>query len=599
MKKLILLGFLGFCCVLNSTSQSNNSVAGKIFDEISGNPLAGASVRIFNTSISSKTNSDGLFKIEAIPIGKQIVLLSLLGYSTQRIQIISSKKTALDLGTIYLVKVQEELPDISIISLSDSELSDDDNLNSDYVSGLFQSSKDAFLRAAAFNFSQAWFKVRGYDSSYGTILINGIEMNKLFDGRPQWSNWGGLNDVLRNQEFTNGLQASENTFGGLSGTTNFITRASEYRAGKKISISSTNGSYRGRLMGTYSTGTNKNGWAMTLSASRRIAQEGYLEGTTYNAWSGFLAAEKKLNDRHSLNLTAIAASNRRGKSSPNTEEVFNLRGVRYNAYWGEQDGEIRNSRIKEIFEPVVILSHFYNTNKTSIKTSIAYQMGHIGNSRLGYFNAPNPDPTYWKYLPSSFLRFSDDLDYANAYLVEQEFIKNGQVNWTNLYQVNSNNENSLYYLYEDRSDDSQISLSSNLTTHFSGKITLNSGLSFKKLTSLNYANMLDLLGGNGFVDLDQYAIGTARQNDLNNPDRTVGVNEIFQYNYRINATKISVFGQLQLTTNKYDAFFGLSLQSINYQRDGLFKNGTYPENSYGTGTKQSFSNPSFKGGGYL
>ena len=78
---------------------------------------------------------------------------------------------------------------------------------------------------------------------------------------------------------------------------------------------------------------------------------------------------------------------------------------------------------------------------------MTYQFGHIGNSRLGYFNAPNPDPTYWKYLPSNFLRFEDNLDYANAYLTEQEFLENGQINWNNLYQINSDNGNSLYYLY--------------------------------------------------------------------------------------------------------------------------------------------------------
>ena len=58
-----------------------------------------------------------------------------------------------------------------------------------------------------------------------------------------------------------------------------------------------------------------------------------------------------------------------------------------------------------------------------LKQLHAYQFGHIGNSRLGYSNAPNPDPTYWKNLPSSYLRYEDNLDYTNAYLSEQEFYK--------------------------------------------------------------------------------------------------------------------------------------------------------------------------------
>ena len=33
------------------------------------------------------------------------------------------------------------------------------------------------------------FRIRGLDNEYGVTMINGIAMNKLYDGRPQWSNW--------------------------------------------------------------------------------------------------------------------------------------------------------------------------------------------------------------------------------------------------------------------------------------------------------------------------------------------------------------------------------------------------------------------------
>ena len=82
-------------------------------------------------------------------------------------------------------------------------------------------------------------------------------MNKIYDGRAQWSNWGGLNDVLRNQEFTNGLSPSDFTFGGVLGSTNMNTRASEQRPGTRISYSSSNRSYEHRVMVTHATGISK------------------------------------------------------------------------------------------------------------------------------------------------------------------------------------------------------------------------------------------------------------------------------------------------------------------------------------------------------
>ena len=46
-------------------------------------------------------------------------------------------------------------------------------------------------------------------------------------------------------------------------------------------------------MGTIASGMQRNGWAYTISASRRFANEGYFEGTTYSANSFFASVEKK------------------------------------------------------------------------------------------------------------------------------------------------------------------------------------------------------------------------------------------------------------------------------------------------------------------
>lgn len=596
MKIIVIAAIVCLFFANISGAQTLASINGKVVEATSEEPLKSISLKITSLNFFTETNLNGEFTVENIPLGNYTLQIQFEGYETQDLPINILENKPYDLGTIFLQKAVVEKYETSLIVLTDEDLLEEEGKTSDYIAGLFQSAKDAYLQAAAFNFSQAWFKVRGYDSSYGTIAINGIEMNKLYDGRPQWSDWGGLNDAFRNQEFSNGISASDFSFGGILGATNFSTRASDYQAVKKVSVSSTNKSYTGRAMATYASGWNKNNWAFVVSASRRMAQEGSIDGTSYNAWSGFLAVEKKFNNNHSLNFTAFATPNKRGKSSPNTQEVYDLKGYQYNSYWGNQEGDKRNSRIKEIFEPVLMLSHFYERENTTIKSTLAYQFGHIGNSRLGYFNALNPDPTYWKYLPSNFLRYPDNPDYANAYLSEQEFLKNGQVNWNELYQENTDNGNSLYYLYEDRVDDTQFSANSFINTKLNDNLNFNGGISFKNLRSKNYANMLDLLGGNGFVDLDQYALGNAQQNDLNNPNRTVVEGDTFQYNYRVNAFTASAFGQLQRTQKNLDYFVGLNVKNTNYQREGLFKNGTYFENSFGKGEKQNFMDFGLKAG---
>ena len=110
-------------------------------------------------------------------------------------------------------------------------------------------------------------------------------MNNHFDGRPSWSDWGGLNDVVRNQEFTNGLAASEYVFGGVLGNTNIDLRPSQIRRGFRMTSSVSNRTYAGRIMATYNSGLANNGLAYAISGSRRWAPQGYIDGTVYDAFS--------------------------------------------------------------------------------------------------------------------------------------------------------------------------------------------------------------------------------------------------------------------------------------------------------------------------
>lgn len=346
-------------------------------------------------------------------MGEQVLKISKAGYTTKRFPIIVYKGQTVDISDMTLERDISQSQDLFTITLSDDEL-DNDTSGADNITGLLSSSLDVFQRTAAFEFSQSFFRLRGLDSENGSVLINGISMNKLFNGRPQWSNWGGLNDVMRNQELTTGLAPSDYNFGGILGTTNINVRASKARAGARITYSSSNRSYTNRLMATYASGLLENNWAYTISLGRRWGNEGYQDATVYNANSFFLSIEKKLSENHSLNFTGIYAPNRRGKSSPNTQEVFDLKDIRYNEYWGFQNGEKRNSRIKEVEEPILMLNHYWNiSTKTRLNTNLAYQFGRLGNSRLDNNGTDlvngipegggaNPSPTYYQKTSKLF-----------------------------------------------------------------------------------------------------------------------------------------------------------------------------------------------------
>ena len=623
MKKNLISLLLFFSCVWGITAQ--NSIKGVVVDGDSENPIEGVTVAIKNSTVRVLTNDKGVFLIKNLSDGNYILEISYPNYETQNFPVELSKSD-IDFSTIYLYKDLTEEQDISIINITDDELNADDGFT-DNIAGLLQSSRDVFLSAAAFDFSATFFRPRGLDNANGKVLINGIEMNKLLNGRPQWSNWGGLNDLQRNQAFTRGVSPNENTFGDIAGVNNITMRASSYGEGTRISYASANRSYQGRVMASHSSGALDNGWSYAFLASRRFGGEGYINGTLYDSNSFFATVEKQLGANHSLNVNVIYAQNRRGRSTALTNEIYQLKGRQYNPFWGEINGVQKNTRERSIVEPIFMANHYWDiSEKTSLNTNISYQTGYIGNTRIDnggtrlvsfggqdvYIGgARNPSPDYYQNLPSYFLN-RDNLtayDYQLAYVAQQKFVNNGQFDWDKLFIANQNatalGGNSIYAVQEDRVDDSMLSFNSILFTELNENIKLNASISYRSLNNETYAKIKDLLDGTGFLDVDFFAetqldgagAGNIAQSDVRNPNRIAAQGERYKYNYEMNASVVESFVQAQFNYTKLDFYLGASTSATSYQRNGLYENGYFQGDlSYGKSEKLDFQNYGLKGG---
>ena len=491
----------------------------------------------------------------------------------------------------------------------------DENMESNLVTGILDASRDAFTRAVSFDFSQVFFKRRSLGSEQRSVLLNGVPMNKMDDGRANWSNWGGLNDALRNQEIVQGILPWDFYMGKMGGTVNINSLARLYNSGFKWSVAASNRTYGTRWMMTYGSPWLKRHWKVNISASMRFAEEGYRLGTPYEAYSFLCSADKQFPGNHFVNITGILAQNRRGTASAMTDEVFGLKDSRYNPNWGYQGGVKRNARLKRSLEPIIQVNYKWNMKPDVILGAhLTCQWGSSGKSRLDYGGSRrlqntdvivgggvNPDPSYYQNLPSYFLRNKSNKDFAGAFLAGQHFLNSGQINWDELYRSNQNAQttgNSIYAQYEDRVENSSISFQGEIFRQLGAKLHLRFALWGKMLSSKRYAYMLDLLGGSGYLDVDPFETGTNEaQSDLRNPNRIVVEKERFKYNYKIDATDLSAFMRLDHRGRKEEAFIAFGLGSRNYRRTGLFENGSFPGSaSYGKGPALNFSTFSLKAG---
>jgi len=505
--------------------------------------------------------------------------------------------------------------DIPTFSITDTDA--ENGIESQTINGLLSSSADIFVSTAAYTFGPARFRIRGYDSRYASVLINGFRVNDIESGGPYWSNWGGLNDVMRNNVVTNNSAPEGSVFEPIGGITRIITNSSEYRKGVKAVYSLSNRTYRNRVMLTYSTGLLDNGWALTGSVSRRWSQEGFKEGTFYDANSFFLSAEKIINDHHKLNFTGLSAMYKRGVGGGSVQEAYDLTGSNYyNPYWGYQNGGKRNSRVRSSNKPLLTLKHTWTLGEnTNIRTTAGYWFGKGGYSALNWHDAPDPRPDYWRNLPSYYTLEDDQQRITNDWQDPSV----SQLNWDHFYYTNSKNYftmdnvdgvagntysgNRSKYVIEDRRNDiSQFQFNSRISHSFNN-FTINGGIAADLYQGHNFNVIKDLLGGDYWVDIDQFAerdFGDdpdAIQNDLNHPNRIVKEGDTYSHNYTAHQNQYNGWGLMELNQNRLSAYLGASLTSTSLWREGHTIKGLFPDNSYGDSEKQNFTTLGFKAGG--
>ncbi len=568
-------------------------IRGEIFDRISQKPLKGVRLSFEESDFITHTDDNGQFSVEYSGRSSDLLVVKHSPYTTQRIPL-GFGELILDLGKIFLELDRETIVNNSqlimaeetLISLSDNDV----NL------GALGANRDLLIKRAAFDFSQVFFRIRGYDSRNGLVLLNGIPMNRMLRGRPQWSDWGGLNDVTRNQQHLPGLQANPWHFGDVLGVLNIDTRPGSLRPGLRFSSSLSNRTYLGRIMTTYtSTGPEDKGLCFSVSASHRWAESAYFDGTGYKSFALFGSLEYQFNAENGIYFTGIFSSNTRGAKAAITQELIDLGGRRYNPYWGFQNAHIRNSRIKQKSEPICMMNYYHRSPKFDLEAGISYQWGVQANSRLGYYNAPNPNPDYYRNLPSYYINSPIGADFLGARFTSESFRADPQLNWAQLYGVNRSSSaegKASYLLYEDTSEGECWRGHFQLNWKLGVSSFLDLSFNIADFKRAYYARIKDLLGADYHEDVDAFS-NTLNQMG-NNPIRSEG--ELFGYHYKINSRHMDAFAQWRFGFAKWNGFISGKYYITSYGREGLFRNGRYPEDSFGSSKPVEFQSYGFKSG---
>ena len=505
----------------------------------------------------------------------------------------------------------------SAFTFTEAQLGEDDDMSQNVT--IISSNNNIYASEVGFLFSPVRFRYRAFNQKYNDVYINGAAMNDMESGQFRYSLVGGLNQQTKNLEFSLPFESNNFSMSGMAGSNNYNFRPAQMPAGHRITLSGANRNYTLRGMYTFNSGLNNKGWAYSANITYRWADQGYVEGTFYNSLSYFFGVQKLLNDNHSLSLVTWGNPTERASQGASTDEMYWLANDRYyNPYWGYQNGKKRNSRVVNDFAPTALMTWDWDfDHETRLTTTVLGKYSMYKSTKLNYNNSDNPQPDYWKLMPSSYYNVFDENDTYNR--TEQDL-----ANWTTAYsyltgrkadrqinfdrliysnrQINAQGGDAMYFIQAKNNDVLNLSMSTTLTTKLSTNTGFSGGMRIGTNSARHYQTMEDLLGASVYHNINSYALGNYSdtddrvQYDLNNRNAAIKEGDVFGYDYYINVNKATVWSSISTKTGSWFLMTAAKIGGTEMQRNGKMRNGMAADNSYGKSRVATFIDGGAKAG---
>lgn len=590
MKKLLSL--LLFCC-FSLIAFSQSSISGQILENDSSEPLVGATVFVLGTNKASITDIDGNYIIQDVPPGNYNLEISYLGYGTSvrnvtivegsnALEAYNLEESGIGLESVVITGVMDIARDrktpVAVSTISSREITA--RLGNQELPEILKYTPSIYATKQGGGFGDSRINVRGFSQENTAVLVNGVPVNDMENGRVFWSNWTGLADVASAMQVQRGLGSSKIAISSVGGTVNIVTKVTDLTPGGNVGVTVGNDGYI-KTTASYSTGKGQNGFASSILLGR-TSGDGYVTGTSFTGYNFFLGLGwSDKNEKNNLQFVVTGAPQ---VHNQRTTSFFNMatlgdyleHGNRYNYNHGELNGEEFNWRRNFYHKPVASLNWDLKLNDRMSLSSVFYASNGRGGGTGDIGRLPG-----FKFASSSM--------YRNP--------ENGEVIWGDITSYNAGNsvtfqdgeertreaadDGSFLNTSRDNGLTRRASINShnwqgaiiNLNTELSKSLTFDVGLDLRNYKGIHYRRLDNLLGADAYVDND----------DINNPDN------------RLTNTYTSGFGSIVNVFKSID-----DEEKIDYYNDGLVRwTGLFGQLEYSSGAITGFfqgavSNQGFK-----
>ncbi|MCC4211770.1 TonB-dependent receptor [Leeuwenhoekiella parthenopeia] len=548
MKKITSLLTLVFL-LLTAAAQAQGTIRGTVVDGENGTPLPGVNVVIEGTTNGVSTDFDGNFSISP-KTETGVLAISYVGFKKKTIPFTNSSQ---DMGTISLMVDSDALDEVIVtaynlaidrktpVAVSTIKAAEIENkLGNQEFPEIVRNTPGIYVTRGGGGFGDSELRLRGFNSENVAVMINGIPVNDMENGRVYWSNWAGLSDVTSTIQIQRGLGASKLAVPSIGGTMNIVTKSTDAEKGGNVNMMTGNDGYT-KYGFTLSTGLMDNGWAATIAASKTSGR-GFVDGTPFEAYSYFLNIAKEINENQSLSLTVFGAPQVHGQRQNRlliNDFRVSERGIKTNIDYGYLNGQFVSIEDNFYHKPKAMLNHFWDINdKTRLATSIYASYGTGGGGGRSGVN---------KFQ-------ADNLNYRDEIY--------GPVNLDIIVDENKalGIEGSETILRASRNNHQWYGAISTLSTELTENIDFSGGLDIRWYKGEHFTELTDLLGGRYFLD----------DSNVNNPVFAAKEGDKILY-YDEGFTRwAGVFTQAEYSKDELSAFVSAAANRTSYKRIDYF-----------------------------
>ena len=317
MKSLLALVLAIGLGTLSAAFGQTCAVSGVVKDGFTSEALIGAYVKAGDAIVP--TDIDGRYTL-SLPQGAQTVTFSYIGYETfeKTIQVTGTSMTLnAKLESLVLAEavvaadlaIDRKTP-VAFTNVLPAQIQEE--LAGRDLPLILNSTPGVYATQQGGGDGDARVTIRGFDQTNLAVMVDGVPMNDMENGWVYWSNWAGLDLVVRTTQVQRGLGASKLAIPSVGGTINILTGGDERGNGSLTFLSEVGnyGYYRNSLAGVF--GSREKGFLHFVGSYR--TNHGFAAGLESEAYAYYLKGRKTVGN-HNLSFTTFGAPQRHGQRS--------------------------------------------------------------------------------------------------------------------------------------------------------------------------------------------------------------------------------------------------------------------------------------------